>query len=170
MAPAQNIHLPFRRRKRTMLRFRPMKTFKKFASIGNEPQHKELFAATQAPTDLFIDMLKARRQEVRAAEIAYQNAKDIGNQNGMSAADHRRGLANGAIGSLSEFRAGLAPSPRPAASRPQERQVGGDRPGQRSMRRDSIPHAGDSAVELAIGECGRRFIWVVGEYREENLP
>ena len=82
------------------------KTAQAFA-VGSEPQHKELFAATQAPTDYFNEILKARRQEVRAAEIAYQNAKDIGDQDGMKAADHRRGLADGAIGSLTEFKTGL---------------------------------------------------------------
>ena len=74
---------------------------------GKEPQHKDLFAATQKPTDQYNLMLKERRQEVRAAEIAYQKATDIGNEEGMKAADHRRSLADAAIASLTEFKSGL---------------------------------------------------------------
>mgnify|MGYP001940215000 CR=1 FL=1 len=82
------------------------KTAQAFAG-GSEPQHKELFAATQAPTDFYNQMLKDHRQEVRTAEIAYQHAKEIGNEDGMKAADHRRGLADSAIGVLKEFKMGL---------------------------------------------------------------
>lgn len=84
-------------------RFKTAQSF----SAGMDPQHKELFAATQAPTDRFNDVLKAHRQEVRAAEIAYQKAKDVGDQDGMKAADHRRTLADGTLGTLMEFRMGL---------------------------------------------------------------
>lgn len=84
-------------------RFKTAQSF----SAGMDPQHKELFAATQASTDRFNDVLKAYRQEARAAEMAYQNAKDIGDQDGMKASDHRRTLADGALGTLTEFRTGL---------------------------------------------------------------
>ena len=52
-------------------------------------------------------MLKDRRDEVRAAEVSYQKAKDSSNQDGMKAADHRRTLADAAIASLTEFKSGL---------------------------------------------------------------
>lgn len=84
-------------------RFKTAQSF----SAGMDPQHKELFAATQASTDRFNNVLKAYRQEARAAEMAYQNAKDIGDQDGMKASDHRRTLADGALGTLTEFRTGL---------------------------------------------------------------
>ena len=74
---------------------------------GKEPQHKALFAATQAPTDLFNAMLKDRRQDARAAEIAYQQAKDLGNADGMKAADHARKHADTAIAALTDFKSGL---------------------------------------------------------------
>lgn len=74
---------------------------------GKEPQHKALFAATQAPTDHYNAMLKDRRQEARAAEIAYQKAKDVEDADGMKAADHSRKQAETSIGALTEFKGGL---------------------------------------------------------------
>jgi type I restriction enzyme R subunit len=74
---------------------------------GKEPQHKALFAATQGPTDHFNAMLKESRLEARAAEIAFQKAKDLGNADGMKAAEHGRKLADAAIGALTQFKAGL---------------------------------------------------------------
>jgi type I restriction enzyme R subunit len=72
-----------------------------------EPEHKALFAATQAPTDYSNHLLKDRRHEARSAENAYQNAKSIGDQDGMKAADHRRSLADAAIGGLTDFKVTL---------------------------------------------------------------
>lgn len=74
---------------------------------GKEPQHKALFAATQAPTDHYNAMLKDRRQDARSAEVAYQNAKDVGNADAMKAADHARKQADLAISALTEFKGGL---------------------------------------------------------------
>jgi len=76
-------------------------------AASKEPQHKELFAATQAPTDLYNSKLKTFRQEAQAAEIDYQKAKEAGNEDGMKAADHRRAEADGLIGVLKEFKASL---------------------------------------------------------------
>lgn len=83
------------------------KTAEGFAG-SKEPEHKALYASTQGPTDTFNRMLKDHRQEARVAEIDYQKAKEIGNEDGMKAADHRRGLADSAIATLGEFKSGLA--------------------------------------------------------------
>lgn len=76
---------------------------------GNKsPQHKELFAATQDPTDHYNHLLMEHRKEALAAETDYQKAKATGDEAGMKGADHRRGLAEIAIGVLVEFKSGLA--------------------------------------------------------------
>lgn len=71
-------------------------------------QHKVLFAATQEVTDTYNGLLKDNRKEVQAAEAEYQKAKEKGDEDGQKAADHRRELASTQIGSLTEFKAGLA--------------------------------------------------------------
>lgn len=67
----------------------------------------ELFA-TQEPTDVFNDRLKRLRQESLAAENTYQKAHAISNEAGMKAADRRAQRAEGVIGRLMEFKAGLS--------------------------------------------------------------
>ncbi|PXW57734.1 DEAD/DEAH box helicase family protein [Methylobacterium sp. B4] len=83
------------------------KAAKDFVS-NKEPQHKELYAATQAPTDHYNQRLKGYRAEVRAAEIDYQKAKDAGNDDGMKAADHRRTWVDGSIRVLADFKSSLS--------------------------------------------------------------
>lgn len=75
---------------------------------NKEPQHKELTAATQGPTDRYNQRLKGHREEVRAAEVDYQKAKDAGDDDGMKAADHRRTVVDGAIRILADFKSGLS--------------------------------------------------------------
>ncbi len=75
---------------------------------NQDAQHKELFAATQAPTDSYNAMLKESRKEVQAAEAEFETARERGDEDGQKAADHRRDLAAAQIGKLTEFKAGLA--------------------------------------------------------------
>jgi type I restriction enzyme R subunit len=75
---------------------------------SEEAQHKALFAATQEPTDTYNHMLKDSRREVQAAEVEYEKAKEKGDEDGQKAADHKRDLASAQIGSLTDFKAGLA--------------------------------------------------------------
>jgi type I restriction enzyme R subunit len=83
--------------------------FKTLADVAGETelQHRELYASTQTPTDQFNAKLNELRQEARNAEADYQRAKEADNHSVMKAADHRRGLADTAIGTLSDFKAGL---------------------------------------------------------------
>lgn len=83
------------------------KTVKDLTS-NRDPQHKELFAATQVPTDLYNDRLAKHRKEVQDAEADYQKAKDVVDANAMKAADHRRQQATQEIGVLTEFKSGLS--------------------------------------------------------------
>jgi len=79
------------------------------AIVSNEgAQHKELFAATQEPTETYNSLLKDARRDVQAAETEYQNAKEKGDEDGQKAADHRKEQASIQIGSLTDFKAGLA--------------------------------------------------------------
>ncbi|CAO1654912.1 type I restriction endonuclease subunit R [Parasphingorhabdus sp. NYA22] len=82
------------------------KTAQVIAGAG-VPQHKELFTATQEPTSLYNGRLAAQRKEVVAAEAEYQNAKLVGNEDAMKAADYKRGQAANEIGILTEFKSGL---------------------------------------------------------------
>ena len=74
---------------------------------NGDPQHKALFAATQAPTDRYNDLLARHRNEVRAAEAAYQKGRDAGDADGMKAADHRRAETDASLAGLTDFRSGL---------------------------------------------------------------
>jgi type I restriction enzyme R subunit len=75
---------------------------------GGEPQHRELFAATQEPTDCYNDRLHKMRNEARDAEALYQRSKVSGNKDGMSTADFEIEQAKQEIGILTEFKAALA--------------------------------------------------------------
>ncbi|WP_067105345.1 type I restriction endonuclease subunit R [Sphingopyxis granuli] len=74
---------------------------------NQDAQHKELFAATQEPTDTYNVMLKDARKEAQAAEAEFERAKEKGDEDGQKAADHRRDLAAAQIGGLTDFKAGL---------------------------------------------------------------
>lgn len=77
-------------------------------AASKEPQHKELFAATQEPTDTYNERLAELRKQAAQAEYDFDRAKQAGNEDGMKAADHRRKQAAEAIGALTDFKAGLS--------------------------------------------------------------
>ena len=75
---------------------------------SRDPEHKAMFAATQAPTDAFNRRLKDLRHQAQLSEDAYQAARSAGDEDGMKQADHDRKQIEGAIAGLSNFKAGLA--------------------------------------------------------------
>lgn len=77
-------------------------------AASKDPQHKELFAATQQPTDTYNTLLEEHRRSATEAESDFEKARQTGNDDGMKAADHRRKLAAEAIGILTDFKAGLS--------------------------------------------------------------
>ncbi|WP_416909167.1 MAG: type I restriction endonuclease subunit R [Polymorphobacter sp.] len=83
--------------------------FKAVKSItgAKEPEHKELFAATQEPTDRYNDRLKVQRQIVHDAEAKFQTCKNGGDEDGMNAADHVRSEAADEIAVLIDFKSSL---------------------------------------------------------------
>jgi len=76
-------------------------------AAGEHAQHKELYAATSAPTQRFNDAVKARRDAIQAAEAAFENAKAQGNEAGMKLADANRAEHAQALKTLMDFKAGL---------------------------------------------------------------
>ena len=76
-------------------------------AANQDVQHKEMFAATQEPTDAYNAMLKDSRREAQAAEAEFETAKEKGDEDGQKAADHRRDVAAAQIGGLTDFRMGL---------------------------------------------------------------
>ncbi|MEE4208463.1 MAG: DEAD/DEAH box helicase family protein, partial [Parvularcula sp.] len=64
-------------------------TARKLAA-ARDPEHKAMFAATQAPTDAFNKRLKDLRSNAQASEDAYQAARRVGDESGMKQADHDR--------------------------------------------------------------------------------
>jgi type I restriction enzyme R subunit len=83
------------------------KTAKAMAQ-ARDPEHKELYAATQEPTDFYNDRLERQRKAVQAAEDEFQRCKEVDDEIGMKAADHQREEAAREIGILVEFKSGLA--------------------------------------------------------------
>ncbi|CAG9182959.1 type I restriction endonuclease subunit R [Cupriavidus respiraculi] len=77
-------------------------------AAGEQAQHKELYAATSAPTQRFNDRLQNLRGEIQSAEAAFEAAKGQGNEHGMKAADARRNEAADALQGLLNFKSGLA--------------------------------------------------------------
>jgi type I restriction enzyme R subunit len=77
-------------------------------AASRDPQHKELFWATQEPTDTYNGHLSEQRKLAAQAEADFEKAKQTVKDDGMKAADHRRKLASEAIGVLTDFKAGLA--------------------------------------------------------------
>lgn len=75
---------------------------------ARDPEHKAMFAATQAPTDLFNTRLKDLRARADECETAFQKAKEAGNEGGMKQADHERKQVEGLIAGLNNFKSGLA--------------------------------------------------------------
>jgi type I restriction enzyme R subunit len=77
-------------------------------AAGDQAQHKELYAATSAPTQRFNDQLCRLRAEIQSAEAAFEAAKIQGNEAGMKAADARRNESAEALQKLLDFKSGLA--------------------------------------------------------------
>lgn len=70
--------------------------------------HKDLYAATQAPTDDFNDAMKTARDASQAADNAYEKAHKLGNDAGMKQADFDRKEAAHALQKLLGFKADLS--------------------------------------------------------------
>lgn len=76
-------------------------------AAGEKAQHKELYAATSAPTQRFNDQVKAEQAAIQAAEAAFEGAKLQGNEAGMKHADAARADHAQALMTLMDFKAGL---------------------------------------------------------------
>ncbi len=76
-------------------------------AAGKKAQHKDLYAATSAPTQRFNDKVKAERVAIQAAEAAYEAAKAQGNEVGMKQADAIRAEHAEALKKLLDFKSGL---------------------------------------------------------------
>ena len=76
-------------------------------AAGEQAQHKELYAATSAPTQRFNDKVKAERAAIDAAEAAFEGAKAQGNEAGMKQADANRADHAQALKELMDFKSGL---------------------------------------------------------------
>tara|TARA_R110000868_G_scaffold43803_8_gene146996 strand:- start:11503 stop:14736 length:3234 start_codon:yes stop_codon:yes gene_type:complete len=74
----------------------------------DEAVHKEMYAATQEPTDAYNRRLSELRDRAAAAEDAWQRARSAGNEDGMKRADHEREQVETAIVSLTDFKSGLS--------------------------------------------------------------
>lgn len=85
-------------------RFKALKDFKR----TGDSQHKQLYAATQEPTDIYNDRLNRLRLDIQKTEIDYQKAEKSGNTDGMKAADHRRKELVSELTQLTDFKSGLA--------------------------------------------------------------
>ena len=83
------------------------KSIKAFAG-AKAPEHKDLYAATQAPTDAFNDAMKAARERAEAADNAYEKAHKVGNEAGMKQADFDRKEAAHELETLLGFKADLS--------------------------------------------------------------
>jgi type I restriction enzyme R subunit len=87
----------------TVVRFKSAAAY----AAGEHAQHKELYAATSAPTQRFNDKLKAEREAIQAAEAAFEAAKAQGNEAGMKLADATRAEHAQELQSLIDFKSGL---------------------------------------------------------------
>lgn len=76
-------------------------------AAGEQAQHKELYAATSAPTQRFNDQVKTEQAAIQAAEAAFEGAKIQGNDAGMKQADAARADHAQALKALMDFKAGL---------------------------------------------------------------
>jgi len=76
-------------------------------AAGERAQHKELYAATSAPTERFNDAVAEARAAIQKAEMAYELAKDLGDEAGMKQADAARTKHAEALQHLLDFKSGL---------------------------------------------------------------
>jgi type I restriction enzyme R subunit len=82
-------------------------TIRRFGK-DEDTEHKAMFSATQAPTDMFNTRLKALREAAQQAEEGYQKAAALKNDDARKKADHEREQVEDAIGQLTDFKSGLA--------------------------------------------------------------
>lgn len=87
----------------TAVRFKSAAAF----AAGEQAQHKELYAATSAPTQRFNDRVAAERAAIQAAEAGFEVAKAQGNEAGMKQADATRSAHAEALKQLLDFKSGL---------------------------------------------------------------
>lgn len=78
------------------------------AGADDEEAHRAMFVATQVPTDAYNHRLSDLRAHASAAEDAWQNAKSVGNEDGMKKADHDREQVETAIAAMTDFKSGLS--------------------------------------------------------------
>jgi type I restriction enzyme R subunit len=71
-------------------------------------QHRELYAATQLPTDIFNGKVKNLREAIAACEAAFQQAKGAGHQEAANRADAQRKQLDQDLKVLMEFKSGLS--------------------------------------------------------------
>ncbi len=76
-------------------------------AAGEQAQHKDLYAATSAPTQRFNERLALLRKSIQDAESAFETAKVQGNEAGMKAADATRTAHAEALQQLLDFKSGL---------------------------------------------------------------
>lgn len=98
------IYTPSEVKAYTLVRFKSAAAY----AAGEQAQHKELYAATSAPTERFNDHLRVALAAIQRAEAAYEGAKIQGNQAGMKAADARRVESDELLQRLLDFKSGLA--------------------------------------------------------------
>lgn len=76
-------------------------------AAGDQAQHKELYAATSAPTQRFNDLVRTLRADITSADASFETAKMQGNEAAMKAADARRNESSAALQRLLDFKSGL---------------------------------------------------------------
>jgi type I restriction enzyme R subunit len=76
-------------------------------AAGERASHKELYAATSAPTMRFNSRVDAERKAIREAEASFEAAKSHGNQAVMKLADATRAEHAETLQALIDFKSGL---------------------------------------------------------------
>lgn len=74
---------------------------------SQEPQHKALYAATEAATRLYNDKMKMLRDAMGTWEVAFEKAREKGDEAGMKSADHHQNEYAEQIKTLLGFKSDL---------------------------------------------------------------
>jgi type I restriction enzyme R subunit len=77
-------------------------------AAGEDALHKDLFAATSAPTERFNDAVKRQREAIGHAESVFEAAKAQGNEPAMKQADASRAQYAEVLKQLMDFKSGLS--------------------------------------------------------------
>ncbi|ALN55367.1 hypothetical protein GLE_0008 [Lysobacter enzymogenes] len=85
------------------VRFKSMAAY----AAGEQAQHKEIYAATSAPTERFNDQVNQQRAAIQSAEAAFEVAKSQGNEAGMKQANATRTAHAEVLQQLLDFKSGL---------------------------------------------------------------